>query len=163
MSLLCPACQTLNASGETVCIHCAAALPPPAPQPVPQRMSLLEQAMTKPTAKPVTPPVPPPPVPPPPATPVPLKAAPVTAPAPMAAVSPPPAPKAAPAHSGFTMPPLPPQPRPRRRSRTPWILAIVLMLALMATLGYEALQANGVSLPSLRSLLPASTSSPSSP
>ena len=51
------------------------------------------------------------------------------------------------------MPPLPPQPRPRRRSRAPWVLAIVMMLALMGALGYEVLQANGISLASLLSSL----------
>ncbi len=74
-----------------------------------------------------------------------------------------PAPRQAPIHSGFTMPPLPPQPRQRRRSRAPWILAIVLMVALLVAMGYEVLQANGVSLPSLGSLLPSSTSSTTSP
>nr|WP_315184969.1 hypothetical protein [uncultured Albidiferax sp.] len=159
MSLLCPVCKTANARDATVCAQCAAALP------VPPRMSLLEQAMAKPTAAPTPPapppPVPAPPVPPPPAASVPANAAPVTAPAPMAA--PAPAPRQAPIHSGFTMPPLPPQPRRRRRSRAPWILAIVLMVALLAALGYEVLQANGVPLPSLRSLLPSSTTSLSSP
>ena len=161
MSLLCPVCKAANARDATVCAQCAAALP------VPQRMTLLEQAMAKPIAAPAPPAPPPavpaPPVPPPPASPMPANAAPVTAPAPMAAPTPAPAPRQAPIHSGFTMPPLPPQPRQRRRSRAPWILAIVLMVALLVAMGYEVLQANGVSLPSLGSLLPSSTSSTTSP
>ena len=47
-----------------------------------------------------------------------------------------------------TMPPLPRQPRARRR-RTPWILAAVLLLALLGALAYEQLQIHGVSLRSL--------------
>ena len=53
------------------------------------------------------------------------------------------------AKTHYTMPPLPPQPPTRRRSRTPWILAAVLLLAMVAALVYEQLQINGVSLPAL--------------
>jgi hypothetical protein len=41
------------------------------------------------------------------------------------------------------MPPLPPQPPARRRSRTPWVLAAVLLLALLAAMAmtvYEQVQ-----------------------
>ncbi len=136
MRILCPACQTENASDATVCTHCAAALP----RPTLQRLSLLEQAMAKPAAMPLAPAAPP--------------AVPVPPPAPVQAAKPaptPPTPAPAPAIAKpvYTMPPLPPQPRARRRSRTPWILAAALLLALLGALAYEQLHIRGIALSSL--------------
>lgn len=161
MSLLCPACKTENASDATVCTHCAAALPPPPP--ISPRMSLLEQAMAKPAAmsfaKPVAAPVVPPPAAPVPAPPSVIAAKPTPTPAAVISSMPSPEPKSAPAPAAvaakpaYTMPPLPQQPRPRRRSRAPWILAAVLFLALLGALVYEQLQIRGVSIPALLSSL----------
>ena len=146
MRILCPACQTENASDATVCIHCASDLAVAAPAPVVQRLSLLEQAMAKaepmPFAKPVAPPV------------APLPAAPAV---PEAAPAPAPAPPPTPAPAvvkPYTMPPLPPQPPARRRSRAPWILVVVLVLGLLGALAYEQLQLHGVSLSALRTARP---------
>ena len=138
MPTLCPACKTENASDATICSHCAAALPLPQPPPAPQRTSLLEQAMAKTAALPLAQPVAPP-----------VVAAPAAPAVPEAAPVPPPAPAPAIAKQPYTMPPLPPQPRPRRRSRAPWILAAVLLLGLVGALVYEQLQIRGVSLSSL--------------
>ncbi|MBC7680864.1 MAG: hypothetical protein H7172_00900 [Ferruginibacter sp.] len=107
-----------------MCSHCAAALPVPAP--TVQRLSLLEQAMAKPAA---------------PSVPAPALA--------LAEATPQPLPPPASVQRPYTMPPLPLQPRPRRLSRTPWVLAAVLLLALLSALIYEQLQIRGVSLPSL--------------
>lgn len=157
MRIPCPVCKTENASDATVCTHCAAALIPP--QPTPQRMSLLEQAMAKPdampfarSAKPAAPSETPPPAA---AAEVELlsPAAPVSAPAPEVIAKPPADPIHPPAMSlakpHYTMPPLPPQPLPRRRRRAPWVLAAVLLLAMLVAVVYEQLQINGASFFSL--------------
>ena len=145
MRIPCPACTTENASDATVCIHCAAVLSPPST--VFQRMSLLEQAMAKPAAMPFAKPAVPPAAP--------IGPSPAPSPTPVAAAKQP-APSAtahlaapAMAKPPNTMPPLPRQPRARRRRRTPWILAAVLLLALLGALAYEQLQIHGVSLRSL--------------
>ncbi|WP_394790968.1 hypothetical protein [Rhodoferax sp.] len=140
MPILCSECSTENRSDATVCTHCAKQLPAPASTPAPQRRSILERTMAPTQSEPVAA--------------VATQAAPAPAPVPAPAATPAVAAKVEPKPQPIPTAAQPIRRSPRKRSRTPWMLAAVLLIALLASVAFEKIQQAQPAAPAVPSTSP---------